>query len=80
MRMVMLDTERRQCRLLRSRACFGGEVIDGDGGHQVRPHVEEPAIVGDPLLEGAQGLVVLQVPDMMAEEGMPFPGPGRRYS
>src|SRR5438270_8507010 len=37
-------------------------------GYQLRLHVEEPAVVLDPLPEGAQGLVVLQVPDVVAEE------------
>src|SRR5215210_7246905 len=38
--------------------------------HQLRLHVEEPAVVLDPFSEGTQGLVVLQVADVVAEEGV----------
>src|SRR4028118_1148703 len=39
-------------------------------GHKLGLHVEEPAVVRDPLPEGPQRLVVLHVPDVMAREGV----------
>jgi hypothetical protein len=43
-------------------------------GHQLRLHVEEPTVVLDPFPEGSQCLVVLQVPDMVAEEDVALLG------
>src|ERR687885_349642 len=74
-RVVVLYTHRREPYLLQFASVLGGEVLGVQVvGYQLRLHVEEPAVVLDPLPEGAQGLVVLQVPDVVAEEDVALLG------
>src|ERR687886_1746590 len=74
-RVVVLHAYAQEPRLLQLAGVLGGEVLGVQVvGHQLRLHVEEPAVVLDPLPEGAQGLIVLQVPDVVAEEDVALLG------
>src|SRR5919199_4171686 len=72
---VVLHAYAREPCFLQLAGVLGGEVLGVQVvGYQLRLHVEEPAVVLDPLPEGAQGLVVLQVPDVVAEEDVALLG------
>jgi hypothetical protein len=71
----MLHTDGRMARVFQLPSVLGGEILRMQViGDQLGPDVEQPAIVLDALLEGTEGLVVLQVPDVVAEESVLPPG------
>jgi hypothetical protein len=76
---VVLHADRGEPRLLQLTGVLGREVLGVQvEGYELRLHVEEPAVVLDPLPERSQGLVVLQVPDVVAEEDVALLGHAER--
>ena len=76
MRVVVLDAFEGQVQLHR---VLGGQVLRVQVvGHDLRVDVEQPAEVLDALGERAQGLGVLQVPDVLRDEGVAAPGQAER--
>ena len=68
MRVVVLDP--RQVHPVQVEGVLGGQVLRVQVvGHHLGLDAEQPAVVPDPLGEGAQRLGVLQVPDVVGQEG-----------
>ncbi len=70
---MMLDADRwtrpSVLRAYRGRLIIGMQIVD----QELRPQVEKSLIMRDRLGVGAEGLVVIEIADVMAEEGMTSP-------
>ena len=77
MRVVVLDA--LQIHAVQLDGVLGGEVFGVQVmRHDLRVDVEQPAEMLDALGERAQGLGVLQVPDVVRDEGMTALGQAER--